>query len=401
MKTHITARMRSDFNATDAKDVIFTVITSPDSDKARMWGHMRGIIESGSLYKRPLLADETEHELGTVRENNEDWALYDQNTSMQAECGVGHIPRQSSLESLFSAHPGNAIGTEYGWPTAQQGYLSAVEQATHSSVDLGNGSVDSYSGFKPNYLSCSGNEMVANVEVSTDHDVSVGTQAQAKVGDTIVMTVRTINSLNNIPVPFTAFTITKGMGYNRAGQVSGFDDPSSGAITMDNTQYGTSQSSKVYAGITDARGVATVEIKQPQGVGLKTVLSVTPVNSYLPNTVNYSVIFTTPTSPDVTGAQMWGHMDETITVDSSTFTRPKLASEVASPDGTLTENNEIWARVSQANTSSTSKGGCDTNMLPRRSQLSALYNANSGNAVQTAHGWANTASALLEQLTGR
>ncbi|MCV4606981.1 hypothetical protein OFB74_29135, partial [Escherichia coli] len=109
-------------------------------------------------------------------------------------------------------------------------------------------------------LSCSGNEMVANVEVSTDHDVSVGTQAQAKVGDTIVMTVRTINSLNNIPVPFTAFTITKGMGYNRAGQVSGFDDPSSGAITMDNTQYGTSQSSKVYAGITDARGVATVEI---------------------------------------------------------------------------------------------------------------------------------------------
>lgn len=136
MKTHITAKMRSDFNATDAKDVIFTVITSPDSDKARMWGHMRGIIESGSLYKRPLLADETEHELGTVRENNEDWALYDQNTSMQAECGVGHIPRQSSLESLFSAHPGNAIGTEYGWPTAQQSYLSAVEQETHSSVNL-------------------------------------------------------------------------------------------------------------------------------------------------------------------------------------------------------------------------------------------------------------------------
>lgn len=387
VKTHITARMRSDFTATDAKDVIFTVITSPDSDKARMWGHMRGIIESGSLYKRPLLADETEHELGSVRENNEDWALYDQNTSMQAECGVGHISRQSSLESLFSAHPGNAIGTEYGWPTAQQSYLSAVEQETHSSVNLANGSVDSYSGFKQNYLSCSGNEMVANVEVSTDHDVTVGSKAQAKVGDTIVMTVRTVNGLNNTPVPFTAFTITKGMGYNRLGQVSGFDDPSSGAITMNDTQYGTSQPSMVYAGTTDAQGVATVEIKQPQGVGLRTALSVTPVNSYLPNTVNYNVIFTTPTSPDVSGAQMWGHMDETITVDSSTFTRPKLAAEIASPDGTLTENNEIWARVSQANTSSTSKGGCATNMLPRRSQLSALYSANSGNAVQTTHGW--------------
>ncbi|WP_252343964.1 adhesion domain-containing protein, partial [Escherichia coli] len=264
---------------------------------------------------------------------------------------------------------------------------SAVEQETHSSVNLANGSVDSYSGFKQNYLSCSGNEMVANVEVSTDHDVTVGSKAQAKVGDTIVMTVRTVNGLNNTPVPFTAFTITKGMGYNRLGQVSGFDDPSSGAITMNDTQYGTSQPSMVYAGTTDAQGVATVEIKQPQGVGLRTALSVTPVNSYLPNTVNYNVIFTTPTSPDVSGAQMWGHMDETITVDSSTFTRPKLAAEIASPDGTLTENNEIWARVSQANTSSTSKGGCATNMLPRRSQLSALYSANSGNAVQTTHGW--------------
>ncbi|WP_312734159.1 Immunoglobulin-like domain BIg-containing protein, partial [Escherichia coli] len=152
--------------------------------------------------------------------------------------------------------------------------------------------------------------------------VTPGTKAQAKVGDTIVMTVRTINALNNTPVPFTAFTITKGMGYNRAGLVSGFDDPSSGAITMNGTQYGTSQPSMVYTGTTDAQGVATVEIEQPQGVGLRTVLGVTPVNSYLPNTVNYSVIFTTPTSPDVIGAQMWGHMDETITVDSLTFTRP-------------------------------------------------------------------------------
>ncbi|MBM0911833.1 hypothetical protein, partial [Escherichia coli] len=76
---------------------------------------------------------------------------------------------------------------------AQQAYLNAVEQSTHSSVNLENGSVDSYSDSKQNDHSCSGNEMVANVEISTDHDVSVGTQAQAKVGDTIVMTMRTIN----------------------------------------------------------------------------------------------------------------------------------------------------------------------------------------------------------------
>ncbi|GCT50525.1 ribosome association toxin A-like protein [Escherichia coli] len=387
VKTHITARMRSDFTASDEKDVIFTVITSPDSDKARMWGHMLGIIEANNIFKRPRLADETDNELGAVRENNEDWALFDQNSSMQAECGLGHIPSQSSLHSLFAAHPANVIGTEYGWPTLQKAYLSAVEETSHASVNLATGNIDTYSGFKQNYLSCSGNEMVAQIAATTDHDVSTSSRAQAKVGETITMTVRTFNALNNAPVPYTAFTITKDMGKNRQGQSTGFDDPTRGAIEMNGTLYGTSQPSLVYAGTTDAQGFATVEIKQPQGVGLATPLNIAPVNSYIPNTVNYNVIFTTLTSPDAVGAQMWGHMDETITVDALTFARPRLAAEVSSPDGTLTENNEVWSRVSQANTSSTSKGGCGANMLPRRSQLNALYDANSGNAVQTVHGW--------------
>ncbi|EFB1950665.1 RatA-like protein [Escherichia coli] len=387
VKTHITAKMRSDFTASDEKDVIFTVITSPDSDKARMWGHMLGIIEANNIFKRPRLADETANELGAVRENNEDWALFDQNSSMQAECGLGHIPSQSSLHSLFAAHPANVIGTEYGWPTLQKAYLSAVEETSHASVNLATGNIDTYSGFKQNYLSCSGNEMVAQIAATTDHDVSTSSRAQAKVGETITMTVRTFNALNNAPVPYTAFTITKDMGKNRQGQTTGFDDPTRGAIEMNGTLYGTSQPSLVYAGTTDAQGFATVEIKQPQGVGLATPLNIAPVNSYIPNTVNYNVIFTTLTSPDAVGAQMWGHMDETITVDALTFARPRLAAEVSSPDGTLTENNEVWSRVSQANTSSTSKGGCGANMLPRRSQLNALYDANSGNAVQTVHGW--------------
>lgn len=363
MKTHITARMRSDFTASDEKDVIFTVITSPDTDKARMWGHMLGIIEANNIFKRPRLADETDNELGSVRENNEDWALFDQNSSMQAECGLGHIPSQSSLHSLFAAHPANAIGTEYGWPTLQKAYLSAVEETSHASVNLATGNIDTYSGFKQNYLSCSGNEMVAKIAATTDRDVSAGSRAQAKVGDTITMTVRTFNALNNAPVPYTAFTITKDMGKNRQGQTTGFDDPTRGAIEMNGTLYGTSQPSLVYAGTTDAQGFATVEIKQSQGVGLSTPLNIVPVNSYIPNTVNYNVIFTTLTSPDAVGAQMWGHMDETITVDALTFARPRLAAEVFSPDGTLTENNEVWSRVSQANASSTSKGGCGANML--------------------------------------
>lgn len=91
---------------------------------------------------------------------------------------------------------------------------------------------------------------------------------------------------------------------------------------MNGTLYGTSQPSLVYAGTTDAQGFATVEIKQSQGVGLSTPLNIVPVNSYIPNTVNYNVIFTTLTSPDAVGAQMWGHMDETITVDALTLPDP-------------------------------------------------------------------------------
>ncbi|ENB4891325.1 TPA: RatA-like protein [Escherichia albertii] len=390
VKTHITAKMRSNFTAEDAKDVIFTVITSPDVAQARMWGHMQGLIAAGSIFKRPRLADETSHELGQMRENNEDWALFDQDTSMQAECGVGHIPRQSSLESLYAAYPGNEIGTQYGWPTSKQDYLTAAEESTHSSVNLSNGGVDSYSGFKQNYLSCSGNELVTRIAATTDRDVTVGTKAQAKVGEKITMTVHTFNALNNAPVAYAAFTITKDIGVNQRGRADGFDDPTSGALEMNGTFYGTSQPSLVYSGTTDAQGNATVVIEQPQGVGLRTPLIITPTNSQLPNTVNYSVIFTVATSPNVPGpqgAQMWGHMDDTITVGSLTFNRPKLATEVANASSSITENNETWVRVAQADLTNTSAGGCGANMLPRRTQLTDLYAANSGNAIQTVHGW--------------
>lgn len=390
VKTHITAKMRSDFSAEDAKDVIFTVITSPDVSQARMWGHMRGLIAAGSIFKRPLLADEASHELGSMRENNEDWALFDQDTSMQAECGVGHIPRQSSLESLYAAYPGNAIGTDYGWPTAKQAYLTAAEQASHSSVNLGSGDIDSYTGFKQNYLSCSGNEMVTHIEVTTDHDVTVGSKAQAKVGEKITMTVHTLNALNSAPVANAAFTITKDIGLNQRGRADGFDDPTNGDLEMNGTFYGTSQPSMVYSGTTDVQGNATVVIEQPQGVGLRTPLTITPANSEIPNTVNYSVIFTVATSPNVPGpqgAQMWGHMDDTITVDSMTFTRPKLFSEVSGGRTSLTENNETWVRVAQTDVENTSAGGCEANKVPRRTQLDALYDANSSNAIQTVHGW--------------
>lgn len=388
VRTTLTARMRENYHAEAASDVIFTAVTSPDNQYAHMWGHMTGIIEAGNIYKRPLLAAEASHEVGSYHENNEDWALFEQGGSMQAECGVGRIPRMASLEALYSAHSGNVIETEYGWPTQKHDYLAAkeVEDPLYS-VSLYDGRVDSYSGSKINYLSCSGNEMITRLSVTSDHDTTVGSMAQAKVGEKIQLKVHAYNAINNTPVPYASFTITKGISRSRENQTSGFDDPSNGVILMDGVAYGTSESSVVYSGTTDVNGDAVVTVEQPQGVGLRTPLKISPTQSDITNVeVDYSVIFTVPTSPDTVAARMYGHMDDTITVDALTFNRPKLAKEV-SGGNTVIENNETWATVSSANTGNTDVGGCGVNMLPRRDQLAALYNANSNNAIMTVHGW--------------
>lgn len=385
--------------------VIFTVLTSPDVAQATMWGHMAETVEAhGYTFSRPKLAAEVSNENATVVDHNETWSTFTW-SGADSHCTV--LPGMRHFGALATVIP-STVQTVLGWPMQGDYYWSSLAGLTgqHHAADVSNRGETQKPDSTTFLVSCV-DKPAPDVEpkiVLTPENYDDTAQAmKAKVGEDATMRLAITDTKNNDqPLAYYYFSLHLDDGVNRKNQTDtaweahpvqiagGSNFRQVDAHTYEGMTDANGQASLTLSqpgGVTDARGVATVEIKQPQGVGLKTVLSVTPVNSYLPNTVNYSVIFTTPTSPDVTGAQMWGHMDETITVDSSTFTRPKLASEVASPDGTLTENNEIWARVSQANTSSTSKGGCDTNMLPRRSQLSALYNANSGNAVQTAHGW--------------
>ncbi|MCV5714145.1 DUF823 domain-containing adhesin, partial [Escherichia coli] len=76
-------------------------------------------------------------------------------------------------------------------------------------------------------------------------------------------------------------------------------------------------------------------------------------------------------------------MDDTITVDSTTFNRPKLLLEVSNGKDSREENNEKWVIVAQADIENTSAGGCETRKVPRQTQLTALYNANSNNRILT------------------
>ncbi|ECH8658053.1 hypothetical protein OY08_10375 [Salmonella enterica subsp. enterica] len=377
------------FDGTEAtQNVIFTVVTSPDVAQARMWGHMQGVVEAGNIYKRPLLADEAAQDTGSEFENNEYWATFNSVTAATNQCGAGQVPGQLLLDTLYAAHSGNAMETTYGWPTQKHSYIAAdTDGSTTAHVNLATGADSMFSGAEPNYLSCSGNELVTILNVYFDGNESLR-NVVAKVGEQVTMNVHSVNALNGLTVPNAAFTVTMSHGKNRDNATTGFTDSSDGTLVMGGTSFGSSQASMTYQSITDAEGNATLVIEQPQGVGLLTPLTVLPVNSLITTPVNRSVKFTVPTSPDTPKAHMWGHMADTLTVDNMEFQRPKLAAEATAATRTEDQNNETWARVTHADAlNNPDAGGCEVNHLPQDHQLSALYTANDGNKIHTVSGW--------------
>ncbi|HFG9420923.1 TPA: DUF823 domain-containing adhesin [Salmonella enterica subsp. enterica serovar 1,4,[5],12:b:-] len=287
------------FDGTEAtQNVIFTVVTSPDVAQARMWGHMQGVVEAGNIYKRPLLADEAAQDTGSEFENNEYWATFNSVTAATNQCGTGQVPGQLLLDTLYQAHSGNAMETTYGWPTQKHSYIAAdTDGSTTAHVNLATGADSTFSGTEPNYLSCSGNELVTSLDVYFNGDESLR-NAVAKVGEQITMNVHSVNALNGLSVPNASFTVTMSHGKNRDNATTGFTDPSDGTLVMGGTPFGSSRASMTYQGMTDAEGNATLVIEQPQGVGLLTPLSVLPVNSLITTPINRSVKFTVPTSSD-------------------------------------------------------------------------------------------------------
>lgn len=380
------------FDGTEAtQNVIFTLITSPDVAQARMWGHMQGVVEAGNIYKRPLLAEEATQDTGSEFENNEYWATFNSVTAATNQCGTGQVPGQLLLDTLYQAHSGNSMETTYGWPTQKHSYIAAdTEGATTAHVNLATGADSMFSGGEPNYLSCSGNELVTSLDVYFNGDESLR-NAVAKVGEQITMNVHSVNALNGLSVPNARFTVTLAHGKNRHNATTGFTDPSDGTLVMGGTPFGSSQASMTYQGMTDNEGNATLVIEQPQGVGLLMPLSVLPVNSLITTPVNRSVKFTVPTSPDTPDAQMWGHMADTLTVGDMEFQRPKLAAEATAATRIQEQDNETWARVSHADAlNNPDAGGCEASHLPRADQLAALYASRDGNKIHTVSGWPTT-----------
>lgn len=88
-----------------------------------------------------------------------------------------------------------------------------------------------FSGAEPNYLSCSGNELVTILNVYFDGNESLR-NAVAKVGEQVTMNVHSVNALNGLTVPNAAFTVTMSHGKNRDNATTGFTDSSDGTLVM-------------------------------------------------------------------------------------------------------------------------------------------------------------------------
>lgn len=235
------------FDGTEAtQNVIFTVVTSPDVTQARMWGHMQGVVEAGNIYKRPLLAEEAAQDTGSEFENNEYWATFNSVTAATNQCGAGQVPGQLLLDTLYEAHSGNTMETTYGWPTQKHSYIAAdTDGSTTAHVNLATGADSLFSGAEPNYLSCSGNELVTSLDVYFDGNESLR-NAVAKVDEKITMNVHSVNALNGLSVPNASFTVTMSHGKNRANATTGFTDPSDGTLVMGGTSFGSSLASMTY-----------------------------------------------------------------------------------------------------------------------------------------------------------
>lgn len=388
VRTTITARLREGYTATDAKDVIFTVGTSPDSDKARMWGHMKsGVMVDNQLLSRPLLADETEKETGSMPENNEVWATYNTLSAGTEQCGHGQVAPAALLNSLYQANPDNQMALTQGWPTGKNLYLAIdSNNGSAQSVNLATGISQTFIPPMPSYLTCNATGLVTQIQVLTGGDAALRI-AKAKVGETIKLTVKTVNAFNGNPVPNSAFTVTPAHGLNRQG-LAEYTDNTQGDLMINGQHLSfLNPSSKTYRGTTDSSGVAQLDITQPNGVGVDTPLTIALVDSTIANAIKYDVIFTVLTSPDSEKANMWGHMSDTLTADGNIFERPKLKSEVTSATTFMNENNELWTQSTRASVNNPDAGGCAAGHLPRSDQLLSLYNAYGRNVIPSAEGW--------------
>ncbi|WP_235597189.1 adhesion domain-containing protein, partial [Salmonella enterica] len=120
-RTAINATLYENAAVSASIDTIFTVVTSPDVDVARMWGHMAPSLTAadGAVYQRPLLDAELSSASNIIhyQEDNEEWAAFygpGSTKTNPASCATGYFPSVEALDSLYSKYPNRTIKTAQG-----------------------------------------------------------------------------------------------------------------------------------------------------------------------------------------------------------------------------------------------------------------------------------------------
>ncbi len=408
LKTTVTASLEGDHSVAASKNVIFTVITSPDSDKAAMWGHMPETVtnSAGVTFHRPYLAAETSGYTSSVTSSNELWPRRARSSTLTAgtsDCDEAYQPLLSDLQTLYADNPSGALFERYGWPVKEKWYWFAVDRVANTgnyqAVRLDSGDVASngtvYTAGAQVCLVDPHSALPATIELTSTIAIDTASDAlKVKKGEEIPLTI-IIKDSNGNPAANKAFTISRGEGFSRRGnpKSSGHGGATEDLTLEQLTPTATTALLKnylaVYHGVTGADGKATFSLRQDTALGLKTTISA-KMDDYPNLTSSLNAIFTVISSPDSDKAEYWGHMPETVTSsDGVVFKRPLLAAEVPSKDSTSGDyiGNEIWPIFNHNGSGLASKSGCPDNSQPTLSEMQKLYSDYPDGQLGEQYGW--------------
>lgn len=127
-------------------ELIFTVVTSPDTPLANMWGHMADTANSGGMvYTRPKLGNEFPGH-GYNLESGEYWARPYQGVGITLCAASGKsLASRENLLAFYQTYPSGQVKAVLGWPVNSSYHTTTLTSTAGSSytVFLTNGSISS------------------------------------------------------------------------------------------------------------------------------------------------------------------------------------------------------------------------------------------------------------------
>lgn len=205
LKTTISAATMDGSNLTDSKDAVFTVITSPDTDKAIYWGHMPETFTNskGGEFARPLLRAELSSTTDTsgYSTNGETWYTWSRYPNLYQDsaspCDRLGLPTMDDLKTLYSDYPQGGLTAAFGLPVAGGKYWGAGDSKvndTHSTnnfqyIRLNTGETTTTSTNTATAQLCLAKRRVLSIALTSSAMNAEKSAALAKKGEKIPLTV--------------------------------------------------------------------------------------------------------------------------------------------------------------------------------------------------------------------